>query len=168
MTKSNFMRIVLIVSSVLIIVGISLMGWMLATSEERNVIKIRLKDGKTETIEFKGLGLIPGESCEYTIELKGDQSLKYDLSFDFAEAESEDEMTLKLYAYVRISSGDEVLYDDLLVNAYENDSIAFPVDFREDLNTELTVTFYLPIEVGNEAKNAEAIFDLLLTASNEE
>ena len=40
-------------------------------------------------------------------------------------------------------------------------------DFRENKNTELKVIYYLPLDVGNEAKNAEAIFELQLTASNE-
>ena len=31
----------------------------------------------------------------------------------------------------------------------------------------MKIVYYMPIEIGNEAKNAEAIFDLLLTATNE-
>jgi hypothetical protein len=29
------------------------------------------------------------------------------------------------------------------------------------------MVYYLPVDIGNEAKNAEAVFELLLTASNE-
>ena len=39
--------------------------------------------------------------------------------------------------------------------------------FGEDKNTEFQIVYYLPIDVGNEAKNAEALFGLMLTASNE-
>ena len=34
-------------------------------------------------------------------------------------------------------------------------------------NTELKIVYYLPLEVGNEAKKAEAFFELLIKASNE-
>jgi hypothetical protein len=60
-----------------------------------------------------------------------------------------------------------VVYDDLLVNTLEDKNILFSVDFREDKNTEFRIVYYLPIDVGNEAKNAEALFGLMLKASNE-
>ena len=52
-------------------------------------------------------------------------------------------------------------------HAFEKEKIVLPVDFDEGENTELKIVYYLPLDVGNEAKNAEAVFELLLTASNE-
>ncbi len=167
MTKSRLMQVILIAASALIIVGVGLLGWMSATSDEKNVMKIELEAGETESIEFESLRLVPGASCEYVIKLKEDYSDQYDLTLDFAEKEENKEKTLKKYARVRILSKEEVIYDELLATAMEAESIILPVDFKEDQNTELTVLYYLPLEVGNEAKNAEAIFELLLTASNE-
>ena len=164
MNKKVLIRIVLALGSVLIIVGVSLMGWILATEEERNVIKVDLDDGKTEAIEFESLSLVPGEECEYTVKLKKSGADKYDLSLDFVETE---EKTLKDHARVKIMSGDEVICDELLADIFENEDIILPVDFDEGKNTELKIVYYLPLEVGNEAKNAEAKFELLLTASNE-
>jgi hypothetical protein len=68
---------------------------------------------------------------------------------------------------VKIISGDEVICDELLAKVFEDDDIVLPVDFAEDKNTELKIVYYLPVDIGNEAKNAEAVFELLLTASNE-
>lgn len=164
MTRSLFMRIVLIVSSALIIVGCSLMGWMMATEDERNAMEVKLSDGATETIEFEALGLIPGEQCEYTVVLKSDNADKYDLTLDFVETE---EKTLKNFAKVKILAGDTVVCDELLANVFEGEDIVLSVDFESKENTELTIVYYMPIEVGNEAKNAEACFNLVLTASNE-
>ena len=164
MSKSGWMRVILIAGSVLILVGVSLMIWMIQTEEERNVIEVRLEDGKTKSVHFDGLGLVPGDSCEYTIVLEAQSSKKYDLKLEFVETE---EKTLKYYARVAILSGEELLYDELLVTAFEGDAIVLPVDFTEDMNTELTVVYYLPVTVGNEAKKAEAVFDLLITATNE-
>ena len=164
MTKSVFMRIILISASVLIIVGVSLMGWVLATSDDRNAIKVRLEEGKTEAVAFENLALVPGESCEYVIKLSGENSKKYDISLDFVEKQDKN---LKKFARVKIISNDEVICDELLQKAFEGDDIVLPVDFSENKNTELIIVYYLPIDVGNEAKNAEAVFELLITASNE-
>ena len=168
MSKSTILRIVLIAGSVLIIVGVALMTWMLATEEERNVIQINISDmsddGATKTIEFESLGLVPGEECEYTLKLKSDNSKKYDLYLDFVEVE---EKTLKEFARVRIVSNGEIVCDELLADAFLMEPLVLPVDFTENRNTEMRIVYYLPIEIGNEAKNAEAVFDLILTATNE-
>ena len=164
MTKSSFMRIILISASVLIIVGVALMGFVLATSDDRNVMNICLEEGKTESVEFENLCLLPGQSCEYVIKLKRDSAKEYDLSFDFVETE---EKALKNFARVKIISNGELIYDELLAKAFESQNVVLPVDFNDDKNTEITIVYYLPIDVGNEAKNAEAAFELLLTASNE-
>ena len=163
MTKNMIARIITIAASVLMLIGVAFLTWMLVTEIYRNNIVVNLSDGKTEVIEFDGLGLIPGESCEYEIKLKGEHSREYSLDLDFVEGES---MTLKNFARVSILSGEEVVYDELLANAFAND-IVLNVDLKEDKNTSLKIVYYMPIEVGNEAKNAEANFELLLTASNE-
>lgn len=164
MTKSTFMRIVLIVGSALILVGVSLMTWMLVTEDDRSVIDVQLENGKTQSVEFENLSLVPGEECEYTISLGSDTASKYDLSLDFVEIE---EKTLKNFARVKIVANGEVVCDELLATVFEDENIVLPVDFTEGKNTELKIVYYLPLEVGNEAKNAEAVFELLLTASNE-
>lgn len=164
MTKGRFMRIVLILGSVLILIGVALMTWMLITEIDRNNIEVYLSDDKTHTIEFKNLSLVPGESCEYYVKLKSENAKKYDLSLDFVETEDK---TLKNFAYVKILSKDKVICDELLSSVFENKNIVLPVDFEAATNTELTIVYYLPIDVGNEAKNAEAVFELLIKASNE-
>ena len=164
MPRSKWMRVLLIAGSALIIVGVALMWWFYATEGDRNVIKVELQQGQTQTVEFEHLGLIPGEKCEYTVKLKKASSDKYDLSLDFVEIE---EKTLKNFVRVKILVGEETVCDELLATVFENEDIVLPVDFNANRNTELKIVYYLPIDVGNEAKNAEAIFELLLTASNE-
>ena len=66
MPKSKLMRIILLVGSLLIIVGISLMGWLLATS----VIEIGSEDGKTESLEFENLTLCSAKNANIPFKLK--------------------------------------------------------------------------------------------------
>ena len=164
MTRKIIARFLLVASSVLTLIGVGLMWNSLATSDEANEITVEVQDGFMETVEFKDLMLVPGESCEYTIKLKGDAAEQYELTLDFVEIE---EKTLKNFAYVKIISGDEVICDTLLADAFEDDSLVLPVDFTETRNTALTIIYYLPTDVGNEAKNAEALFELHLSAEYE-
>ena len=167
MPKSILMRILLIVGSAMIIIGVSLMGWMMATEDEMNVIRVELDGGDTEAIKFDSFALVPGESCEYTVRLKKDSLAQYTLSLRLEETEAGRAGTLKNYLRLKILSGEEVLYDELLLDAFADETLLIPVDFDKSLNTELRLVYHLPIETGNEAKNAEAEFELLLTASNE-
>ena len=169
MTRGRLLQILLIVGSILIIIGVSLIGWMLNTEEDRNVIVVVLSDNPTNAkeIEFESLALVPGEKCEYEIILKKDKAHKgdsYKLSLDFVELE---ESPLKEYARVKILSNGTVVHDELLANVLEGGDIVFTVDFSEGENTSLKLLYYLPLEVGNEAKNAGALFKLVLTASGE-
>ena len=165
MTKSQFMRIILIVGSILIIVGVVLMAWMIETKDDTSVIKVKLEDGKTQALEFENLCLVPGQSCEYTLKLIRDRAETYRLNLDFVET---DEGILKNFARVKLISSDgETICDDLLVNVFDGGDIVLDVDLSQNRNTELTVVYYLPDDIGNEAKGAEAFFELQITASNE-
>ena len=140
------------------------MTWMLATADERNVIRVSVGEGDSKPVKFESLSLVPGDECEYSVKLVKGGADTFDLTFDFVET---GDGALKNFAHVKIIVRDNVVYDDLLANALENESILLPVNFEEDLNTEFRIVYYLPIDVGNEAKNAEALFGLVLTASNE-
>ena len=165
MATFRIKRIILIIISVLILIGVTLVGRMLATDNERSVITVTLDKGEQETVEFKYLGLIPGESCEYTLKLNNNKADAYSLKLDFVDVD--EEMTLKNFAFIKIEAGDGTVCDLLLADVFTIEAMTLPVDFEKELNTELKITYYLPIEVGNEAKGAEAIFELVLTASNE-
>lgn len=153
-------KILIIPMSILIIVGVVLLGVMVDDQNRINSITVTIEANETELVKFDHIGLIPGESCEYIIKFKAKEDLT--LGLDFVENE---EKTLKNFAFVRIISDGEVIFDELLADAFEHEEIVLPVSFYQKHNTELTIVYYLPIEVGNEAKNAEADFDLVIRAS---
>lgn len=162
MNRRKILRILMSIASLLIILGVVLMVRMCTRAEDPNVIVVHLEDN--EGIKFEHLCLIPGESCEYRVSVYSDMAKQCDLQFDFVESQED---ILKHYAYVRIESGGEVVYDKRLAEAFEDEAICAVADFRENKNTEFTIVYYLPIEVGNEAENAEAVFELLISARNE-
>ena len=164
MNHKRIIQIAVFVIGVLLIGGAILLGWLVATEDERNVMKVDLESEVAKPIRFESLHLIPGESCEYTVTLSGERTKDYDVHLDFIETEDK---KLKEYARVKVVANGEVVCDELLARAFERDDIGLSVNFEKEKNIELTVTFYLPLEIGNEAKNAEAKFDLLITAGNE-
>ena len=165
MQSNKTMRVLLVLSSLLVLVGIFMTVWIYIGKGDKDIIEVRLYGGETEVIKFEALSLTPGDSCEYVVELKDDNFPKYDLKLDFVD--SAEEKTLKNYARVKIVSDGTVVYDELLATAFENDNIVLPVNLNTGKNAKLKIVYYLPLEVGNEAKNAEAVFELQLTASNE-
>ena len=164
MTKTGFMRGALIVLSILILIGVAIMIWYSATKDEKNVIEVRLRSGVTQSVTFDDLTLIPGEQRDYTLALKSDGAKTCNLLIEFAELQ---DLTLKYYARVKLESGGTVICDKLLADAFKSEPMMLAVDFTDDKNTELKVTYYIPIEVGNEAQNAEAVFEMRFTATNE-
>lgn len=165
MTNSKFIRIALIVLSAMILIGVALTVYMLSTANNRNIIKVNIENGKTQAVEFKDLCLLPGEECGYIISFGSGAADKYDVELVFHETEGE--KTLKDHAYVRIEANGEVICDQLLATLFENSHITLPIDLTGDEKNDVKIVYYLPEEVGNEVQNAEATFELLITASNE-
>ena len=164
MQRAKLMRIILIAGSALILAGVALMGWMMKTEEERSVIRVALEEGDERTVSFEHLGLVPGEKCEYVIELEQKEAEEFILTMDFDEETNGG--ALKRFAHARILYDGEVVRDELLATLLEENT-EIPITFGEEKWVELKIVYYLPLEVGNEAKNAEARFELLLKASNE-
>lgn len=164
MGRSSLMRTILFVAAVLIVIGVILMHFMLDAFRTGSVINVYLKDGKTEIVEFKDLALVPGQSREYELTMTGSPAKRYNVKLDFVE---NTDGKLKNFVYVKIISGTKVICDQLLADAMVDEQLVLPVDFGENAYTDLTLIYYLPVEVGNEAKNAEAKFSLLFIANEE-
>lgn len=165
MTKKMLMNISLIALSVMLLLGVSLTVYVLITGNDSRIIDVQISDGKTETVEFKSLNLLPGEEVVYTLALSGEKAEKYSVVLRFAP--NDGSQTLAEYVYVRVEMGGKTACDTLLSNALLGDNIDLYADFSGNTNNDITVTYYLPQSVGNEAQNAAASFELLICASNE-
>ena len=165
MKNTIFRRVILIPMSILIIIGVALMWWYVDNYNKVNSITIRMEEGETQLVDFNHIGLVPGEQCEYKVKIisKKDFVMRLELN-DIVEEKKND---LEKYAFVKIISNGETILEELLVDAFEHEELILPVDFSNNINTELTIIYYLPIEVGNEAKNATADFELKIKASDE-
>lgn len=164
MTKGRWMRILLVLISILILIGVVFMRCTPnRLTAEGGLINVVLSDGKTQIVEFDNLSLVPGEECEYIVTLEHALNGQCDVTFDFREIE---EKTLKYFIRVKMIADGEILCDEILADMFEKENIVLPVDFAENKNTKLKIVYFMPFEVGNEAKNAETIFELRITTKN--
>ena len=164
MIKSNILRTVISVLAVMILIGIALLIYTHFALDRDDVIRMDLEDEDGGTVQFEDLCLLPGESSEYTLLITNKLKNEFNTVIKFTEKE---DGTLKNFAHVKIEKGDEVIYDELLSDAFSDDGITLPVKYGKKNSVKLKVTYYLPSEVGNEAENAEAVFELQVTAGKD-
>lgn len=160
--RQFIMRIGIIVTAVLIIIGVILTIWMLNDRNRQDVIDIGL-DSTISPISFDKLKLMPGDSTEYTLAFKGKKTKVYDVRLDFEDVNEEG--TLKNFIRIKIMSGETEIYDGLLAEAIEKEFDELRVDFKRGKNTTLKLIYYMPLEVGNEAKLATTDFRMHINAT---
>ena len=163
MLKSTMARIILITTIVLVLIAIVLFVAVAFNEKDTSVIKVKLDSGENEKISFENLALIPGEQCEYEIELSVGSVKKYDLKLEFAEKK---DGALKRFACAKVIVDGKVVFDDVLFKLFEKGTIELPIDLSEKDNTKIDLIYYLPDSIGNEAQETEATFDLIITANN--
>ncbi len=139
------------------------MTYMIVTWKNDDFLKISIKSGKPQNVEFTDLALIPGSVNEYKLRVITDKKSEYDITFDFQNlADAVDALDDNLY--VKIEYGGRIYYEDKLAAFYENNDCAFTVDLTDNYYTDILLTYYIPIEVGNEIQGCVADFNLQVTA----
>ena len=153
-------------TSILLVVGIILLTYALKTPSSGNdAIYVDFSDKEEDVISFDSLALVPGDSCTYTVYLRTGFTDTYNVTLAFVAGET---TTLGKDVCARVAAEDgTVLCDAPLATLFTIEAFDFSCELADGKDYALTVTYYMSEDVGNEAKNAEVIFDLKVTASNE-
>lgn len=152
----------------LIIVGACLSAYFVTHLDRREIVHIALDEETEETVSFEDLSLIPGEKTSYTVSIYGDVKGECDvfLSFRADTAVMEEKNTLDEFLYVQIAEGDSILYDEPLEGLINNGSLILKKLLEPNEKVDLTVCYYLPSDIGNEAQGAKTSITLAVRASN--
>ncbi len=164
MKREIIMRVGIVVIAVLIICGVILTLLLMNEKVRGKVLDIGL-DGEISPIEFGELKMVPGDSVEYKLAFTGRAAQKYKVNLNFADAAPDG--TLKHFVRVKILSGETEIYDRLLADAMDGKDLNLIVNFKKEENTELKLVYYMPLEVGNEAKLATSDFRLNIISTVE-
>ena len=90
--------------------------------------------------------------------------INYDIILEFTEGENN---ALGEFVHVKIFANGKSVCDELLDTVLKSGSIVLPENFLSGKTMDLKIIYYINEDVGNEAENATADFELLITASNE-
>ena len=128
-----------------------------------DVFEVEFSDKQMEqTLSFSDLCVIPGDKTEYTIKVGNYVKSRFDLHLIFSETM---EGNLDEFLRVRVSANGRVLSDELLCDMFEMQSLDIPFSLENGETFKLTITYYMPLEVSNDAQNAQTAFDLTIKAT---
>lgn len=146
-----------------IIIGVVLI-YTLYDKEDRDVIRVNIDNHESKTISFEDLALVPGEETGYTFMFDQVDLAEYDVVLQFKKTEK----TVPCdFIYVRISVDGEVKYDKSLGEFLDKDPVFFHINPIKNKDNEVNVTYYIPLDVGNEAQDVDVYFDLVVTATSQ-
>lgn len=163
MEQKKINRILLIALSVMIIIGIILVICLYNRAKKDNIIEFSVKDGASHSVDFGDIELNPGDKTEYTVNMKAKVGGDYNISFVFTEKATENSMAE--YVTVKIENRGEVVCDAAL-SSLMRDGLTLPLSLKSDELDALTITYYLPGTVGNEAQGKDINFSLTITSNH--
>ena len=150
-----------IAAVVLLLFGVVLMALTLASPNSSFIKEVTLNDdGVEQELEMSANGLIPGDSREYTLNLKGQSTGDYLLNFEFVEL---NDGALKNFVKVTLQCGDKS--DTYNLSDLLGGQVAtLKIKTIAKQTTVVKVIYSIPSEVGNEAQNATVDFTVNLSA----
>ncbi len=162
------MAIVLTACLLVIIGAAGFTGYLMWYAENRDdAIQVGL-DGDGEVVEFRDLEMHPGDSAEFDLAITHEVEGECQLTLDFIDsAPAEVTNNLKEYIKVIIIFNGEKIYEEDLTKAIDAELAPIDCVLDEKEPVEMKIIYLMPIEVGNEAENAEAFIDLAIKVSNE-
>ena len=123
-------------------------------------IGVEIADGESGKVSFEHLNLVPGDEVAYTLLVSSIEGPTYAVDFEFREIS---DSPLKDYVYVRMLIGEEELCDELLADLMDNGAISRNLVISKGEECAVTIIYYMPEEIGNEAEGADAYFELYIT-----
>ena len=164
MHKKVYWRFWLLILSLMILIGVSLVVLMYRFGYEGTLIKLDIQHEQPQRVEFSQFVMVPGGSSEYVITPYRYKAGVYELSFDFDDLD-EDNNIFDESVFVRIEYENEVYCDMKLIELFEKDDLILTLDMSEDIWKNVKIVYYIPESVGNEIQGATADFDLFVTAN---
>lgn len=130
---------------------------------DRNIIKIDIAEEGTKVVTFDDFSILPGAESEYTFMFNEVDVTGYDVSMQF---KTEADYSSYNFIHVRIIVDGEVLHDKPLNEMFALETVFLYIKPHIKRDVEAKVVYYVPLDVGNEAENAQLSFDVVVTATS--
>ncbi len=153
----------LIISFSLIILTSSLFFFLTtsAHSEFEKNVTLSVNKMTQETLTFSELNLKPGDTVEYTINVKCRVDGKFEVSFDFIEEENGN---LAEFVEVEIECDGVKKTENLKTLFLTGKLLRFDCTLSGRETKKIIIRYTMPSEVDNDAKNTWSKFNVVFTA----
>ena len=149
-----------IVVALALLVGVGIMAMALPSKDDQPITITLKEDGATTAkLDFSASGMIPGDSREYVIHLKG-SSGHYALNFQFAPT---DNNSLKDFVKVTLRHGDDS-YTYSLSELLTGKTVRLDCVVDDGGVAVVSVIYSMPTDISNEAQGADADFTIDIVA----
>ena len=109
------------------------------------------------TLKVPSLKLVPGGEEEYEVGVKCEATGLYEVEISYHERS---DGGLKAFVNAFVSLGDEQASEKALAELIGGEPLVFDWTFEEGEAMPLRIRYEMPFDVGNEAKNTSASFDV--------
>ncbi len=117
---------------------------------------------QTQTeMEVNLSGICPSMTVSYKINLKANKGDSFDITMDFEKTDTD---SLAPFVDVEIRLKDESLDSAKLSEYLEGRQITFPAKFDSDAEIDIEIVYSMGLDVGDEAQNTTADFNIVLFA----
>ena len=156
--KSKSFGIMIIGLALLLIMSIVMLLFIVRAHERFHSDLAITVDGVTEkTLTVPSLQLVPGSQEEYDVHVKCEASGLYEVEVFYYEKQNGG---LKNFVNAVMTLGDERVHKGALRDLIDGEPVRFDWTFEEGEAMTLTISYEMPIEIGNEAKGTSAGFDV--------
>ena len=154
---------VMAILCLLCLVAVGITAYMILTDRGDFFFSIEV-DGQEDMLEFESVGLIPGGEASYTVELEGKLDFASTLNLRFV---ADEDQPLADFVYAKVYIDGNLQCDELLSALLQRSKTVIYCPLSRGETREVKITYYMPIDVGDDAKRTEASFLLYISMSED-
>ncbi len=160
---SNKVSYILILSLVVVtMVGIAIGIWSFVSQDKYiNEKTIVLNEQPQTEMEVDLSGICPGMSISYEIHLQANENDNFGITMDFEKTDSD---SLARFVDVEVKLNGEKIDSAKLSDYLSGRQITFPLKFDDTSEIDIEVIYSMGLDVGDEAQNTTADFNIILSA----
>ncbi len=142
-------------------VSVGTVAWVYKNRKEDATEKTVVLNGNAqEEMSVKLTDIYPGYTTSYQIRLKGEKDKSYSVTVSFEEA---GEVTMAPFVDVSVNYGGKTVGGGKLSELLEGKEATLQADFSSSTTQEVEIVYSMSEEVGDEAQNTVADFEVVLT-----
>ena len=174
MKRKLVLRILICTVSALLLLGTGMTAWFLLNPEDKRpdtteiVIPQNGESTKNElALKFEAPRIHPGETLKHTVLLTGEVEGEARINLKFKEDRARVNDLAK-YLHTSVSINGTEYCNMLLCELFSAELDTVVCNLAKKDPVVIEISYSMPIEIGNEAEDVEAFFDLLVISSNED